>query len=589
MRKTKIVATLGPSNGSLEMIKDLINAGMSVARFNFSHGTHESHTGLINTLIQAREELDAPVPMMLDTKGPEVRIGQFADGAVKIEQGQRFTFTTKEVVGDNTKVSVTYTKLPNDVKSGDRLLLDDGLIEFKILKTTSTDIECEALNSGTLGSRKGVNVPDVYLNMPFLTEKDKADIIYGIKMGFDYIAASFTRCAKDVLEIRQVLEDNGGDGIHIIAKIESRDGVNNVDAILDVADGIMVARGDLGVEIPPEEVPMVQKSLIRKANMASRPVITATHMLESMINNPRPTRAEANDVANAIYDGTDAIMLSGETAMGKYPVEAVKMMARIAVLTENAMDYKGLVMVHREYNKVSTTNAICYSSCATAADLDAAAIVTVTSSGFTARMIAKFKPPCPVVAVALSKRVWRQLSLVWGCYSTYYDKHVGDADVFKVACAQAEEAGFAKNGETIVITAGLPVGVAGSTNFIKVQVVGDILARGKVKNDEAEFVVGRSAVIKRSGDAENLVRTGDILIASSLDEKMMTSIRRAKAVIIGSEKLVDTTYAETVCHALQTTLVICNIDVLNIIPDDISITIDCVNGLVYNGEIDRNQ
>lgn len=588
MRKTKIVATLGPDNSSVEVIKDLIRAGMSVARLNFSHGTHDSHTGIVNTLIQAREELGAPIPLMLDTKGPEIRTGTFESGEVTIKQGQRFTFTTKDVVGDDTKVSVSYSKLTGDVKAGDRLLLDDGLIEFKILSVTKTDIECEAQNSGVLGSRKGVNVPDVFLNLPFLNEKDRDDIIYGIKMGFDYIAASFTRTAKDILEIRQVLEENGGEGIHIIAKIESRDGVNNIDAILDVADGIMVARGDLGVEIPPEEVPMVQKTLIKKANLSSRPVITATHMLESMITNPRPTRAEASDVANAIYDGTDAIMLSGETAKGKYPVEAVKMMARIAELTENNMDYKGLAVIHREYNKMSTTNAICYSACATAADLDAAAISTITGSGFTARMVAKFKPPCPIVAVALSKRVWRQLSLIWGCHSTYYDKHVGDNDLLKIACAQTEESGFAKNGDTIIITAGLPVGIAGSTNFLKVQVVGDILARGKVRNDSTEFVVGRAAVVKKPGDAEHQVRSGDILVAQTLDEKMMKSVRRAKAVVIGCEKLVDTTYAETVCHALQIPLVICNVNVTAVIPDDISITIDCLNGLIYNGEIDRN-
>jgi len=584
MRKTKIVATLGLRSDSVEAIKKLIDAGINVARINFSHGDYESHGALMDRVIKAREELGAPVALMLDTKGPEIRTGALEGDKVKIRQGQEFTFTTENIIGDETKVSVSYGQLPDDVQVGGRILVDDGLIEFRIVSKTSTDIMCEALNGGTLGTRKGVNVPDVYLNLPSLTEKDILDIKFGITKGIDYVAASFVRSAKDVAEIRGVLEQNGGRKIHIIAKIESRDGVNNIDGILEVADGIMVARGDLGVEIPPEEVPLVQKLLIKKSNQAGKPVITATHMLESMITNPRPTRAEATDVANAIFEGTDAVMLSGETAMGKYPEEAVRMMVRIAEKMENSLDYKEMLSSHKDY-KISTTNAICYSTCATAANLDAAAIATVTESGFTARMVSRFRPHCPIVAVALNERVWRQLSLVWGCYSTFYDKPVAEVDVFKIASTQAEKGGFAKNGQSIIITAGLPVGVSGSTNFIKVQVVGDVLAQGKVKVDVPELVVGRSAVVKQPERAEFKFRTDDVLIVPSVDERMMDFIRRAKALIIATDKTFDITYAETACQALQIPFIICDAGALNAIPDDISITIDCKNGHIYNGDV----
>jgi len=584
MRKTKIVSTLGPSSNSVEAIKELIGAGINVARLNFSHGSYEEHGNRIKNAIQAREELDAPLALMLDTKGPEIRTGRFVDdGKIDIKQGQTFTFTTNDIVGDETKVSVTYAQLPSDVEVGAMILVDDGLIGFKVLSKTATEIVCEALNAGKMGSRKGVNVPDVYLNLPSMTDKDIEDIKFGIKMGVDYVAASFVRSAKDVLEIREILEANGGKDIQIIAKIESRDGVNNLDGILDVADGIMVARGDLGVEIPPEEVPLVQKDLIKRSNQAGKPVITATHMLESMINNPRPTRAEAADVANAIFDGTDAVMLSGETAMGKYPVEAVKMMARIAEHTENSIDYKELFNLTKEF-RMSTTNAICYSTCSTAADLDAAAIATVTESGFTARKVSRFRPHCPIVAVALNRKVWRQLSLVWGCYSVFYDKTVSEADVFKVASAQAEKAGFAKNGDMIIVVAGLPIGIAGSTNFIKVQVVGDILAKGDVRVDVPGRVVGRAVVVERPEKVELKFHTGDILIVPSVDERMIESIRRSKALVIATEKAIDTTYAETTCKALQIPLIVCRAEALKVIPNDISITIDCKSGHIYNSE-----
>ncbi|MDR0957688.1 MAG: pyruvate kinase, partial [Clostridiales bacterium] len=481
IRKTKILATLGPASNSVETIKELILAGMDASRINFSHGTYETHTVVINNLKQAREELNAPIPLILDTKGPEIRIKTFSEellkannGKIYLKQGQQFTLTTDDIEGDEQRVSVTYANLPNDLSVGKRILIDDGLIELHVDKIEGHDIICTVVNSGFLSSRKGVNVPDVYVNLPSLTEKDIEDIKFGIKMGFDYIAASFVRSAKDVVEIRQVLEENGGAHMFIIAKIESRDGVNNLDKILEVADGIMVARGDLGVEIPPEEVPLVQKMLIQKANTMGKPVITATQMLESMVNNPRPTRAEANDVANAIFDGSDAIMLSGETANGKYPASAVSMMSKIALKAESAISYGQNLASHHTAASYSTTNAISYATCNTAADLGAACIATVTHSGFSARMVAKNKPTCPILAVTSSDVALRQLNLVWGCIPI--KKESGEEDPFAVAAAKSLESKLAVDGDLIVIVAGIPIGIAGSTNCIKVQLVGDILA-----------------------------------------------------------------------------------------------------------------
>lgn len=585
MRNTKIVATLGPASNDVEIIKELIKAGMGTARINFSHGTYESHEEIIEKLIQARDELQAPVALMLDTKGPEIRIKTFASDKIYLEQGKSFKLTTEDVSGDETQVSITYADLPKDVRVGSRILIDDGLIELRVVNLTDTDIDCVAVNSGFLSSRKGVNVPDVYVNLPSITDKDIEDIMFGIKMGFDYIAASFVRSAKDVLTIRQILEENNGSHIHIIAKIESRDGVNNIDSILEVADGIMVARGDLGVEIPPEEVPLVQKLLIKRANQMGKPVITATQMLESMVSNPRPTRAEANDVANAIFDGSDAIMLSGETAKGDYPVESVSMMARIALKTEQSINYSKGLKTHHIQDILSVTNAICYATCTTAADLQASCIVTVTSSGFTARMVSKFKPPCPVIAVALSEVVWRQLSLVWGCFPIKNNGKLDEADIFKVASDKAVEARFAKNGDHIVIVAGVPVGIAGSTNLIKVQIVGDILAKGRGIGEGT--VAGRTAIVKVPEEAEKMFRPGDVLVTPSTDDRMMKYIRKATAVIVGSDQNVDTSHAETACKALEIPIIICNERVVDLIPNDIAVTVDCDEGFVYNGEIDN--
>ena len=398
MRKTKIVCTLGPATNDVEIMKQLIQNGMDAARINFSHGTYETHAETIAKLKQAREELNAPIPLILDTKGPEIRVKTFKEDKVRLEEDATFTLTTREVEGDVNIVSVTYADLPKDVHRGSRILIDDGLIELKVEDITETDVVCKVVNGGVVKSRKGVNLPGVEVNLPSLMEKDIEDLKFGVENGFDIVAASFIRSAEDVLKIRRVLEENGGGQMHIISKIENQQGVENIDKILEASDGIMVARGDLGVEIPPEEVPLVQKILIAKANRIGKPVITATQMLESMVHSPRPTRAEANDVANAIFDGSDAIMLSGETAAGAYPLEAVATMARIALKAESAVDYAAKLANTTEPARVNITNAISMAACATAAELKTAAITTVTKSGFTARMISRYRPACPLIA-----------------------------------------------------------------------------------------------------------------------------------------------------------------------------------------------
>jgi len=437
------------------------------------------------------------------------------------------------------------------------------------------------VNSGFLSSRKGVNVPDVYVNLPSLTEHDIEDIKFGIKNGFDYIAASFVRSANDVLKVREVLEENGGEGIQIIAKIESRDGVNNLDTILEVADGIMVARGDLGVEIPPEEVPLVQKQLIHKSNLQGKPVITATQMLESMVQNPRPTRAEANDVANAIFDGSDVIMLSGETANGAYPVESVTMMARIATKAEESINYLDDISSHKGSFKSNITNAISYAACSSAADLKASCIVCVTDSGFTAKMVSMFRPTCPVLTVTSDKRVYRQLNLVWGCMPIEADNISGNDEVFDIAEQKALVSGLAKNGDTIIAVAGVPVGVAGTTNTLKVRIAGDVLVQGR--SFGGRVVSGNSRVIKVIEEAERFFKRGDILVTTKTTDEMMPYLRKAGAIVVGSWENIDTSHAETVARALDIPLIIAKQKVIDLIPDGIAVTVDSKNGFVYNG------
>lgn len=473
MRKTKIVCTLGPATDKEDTLEQLILGGMNVARFNFSHGDHKEHLGRLEKLKELREKHDLPIAALLDTKGPEVRIGNFKAGRINLEVGQEFTLVTDTIEGDETQVSVTYKNLPKDVHIGSKILIDDGLIDMVVLRKTENTVTCKVNNSGTISDKKGVNVPGVSLSMPFISDKDKGDILFGIENGYDFIAASFTRSAQDILEIRKVLNENHCNTINIIAKIENMQGIENIDEILSVSDGIMIARGDMGVEIDLEDVPVIQKLLIQKVYNAGKQVITATQMLDSMMKNPRPTRAEATDVANAIYDGTSAIMLSGETAAGLYPIEALKTMVRIAERTERDINYKQRFRMIQSKENPEITDAISHATCTTAHDLNAGAIITVTKSGKTARNISKYRPDCPIMGCATFPRVCRQMNLSWGVTPVLIKEEKDTFDLFNHATEEIERRGYLQPGQLAVITAGVPLGISGTTNLLKVHVVGN--------------------------------------------------------------------------------------------------------------------
>ncbi|MEG1449066.1 MAG: pyruvate kinase, partial [Oscillospiraceae bacterium] len=470
MKKTKIICTLGPSTSTEEIIKELIVSGMNVARFNFSHGTHKEHLEKYKIVETVRREMNVPIATLLDTKGPEVRLKKFENQKATIKTNDIFILTTEDVLGNEKRAAVTYSDLPKDVKTGNIILLDDGLIELEVQKIIGNDIHCLVINGGVVKDNKGVNIPDVKLSLPFISEQDKKDILFGIETGFDFVAASFVSCADDVKEMRTLLDENGGSDIKIIAKIENSEGVKNVGSILSVADGVMIARGDMGVEIPQQNLPAIQKHIIKIGYEMGKIVITATQMLESMINNPRPTRAETSDIANAIYDGTSAIMLSGETAAGKYPVDAVRTMATIAKETEKDIDYKNRFYKRDNTEGVDITNAISHATCTTAYDLDASAIVTVTRSGHTARMVSKYRPAKPIIGCSYDERVYRQMALSWGVIPVHCDFHDNTDELFDFAVKHAENCGVAKSGELVVITAGVPLGIPGTTNILKVQV-----------------------------------------------------------------------------------------------------------------------
>lgn len=468
IRKTKIVCTLGPSAESEEVLTKLITEGLDVARFNFSHGDHEEQMGRLITLRKVREKLNKPVAALLDTKGPEIRLRDFKEKKVMLEKGQKFTLTGRELEGTNEIVTISYTELANDVKVGSTILIDDGLIGLEVESIDGLDINCVVKNAGAVSNRKGVNVPDVDLSMPYISPKDRSDVIFAIENDYDFIAASFVRNAADVLEIRKIFDEMNHHEIKIISKIENRQGVDNIDEIIEVSDGIMVARGDMGVEIPLEEVPAIQKHIIKKAYSAGKTVITATQMLDSMMKNPRPTRAEATDVANAIYDGTSAIMLSGETAAGQYPVEAVQTMVKIALHTEADINYASRFRNREEVLYPEVTDAISHATCMTSLDLDAGAIVTVTKSGSTARMVSKFRPTCPIVACSPSEKVCRQLNLSWGVVPVKMEEVQDQDKLFANSVNLAKDKGIVADGDTVVLTAGVPLGVSGTTNLIKV-------------------------------------------------------------------------------------------------------------------------
>ncbi len=533
MRKTKIICTLGPSTEDDNILRQLMEEGMNVARFNFSHGTHEAHRKNMDRIIKLREKLNLPVATLLDTKGPEIRVKTFREGRVDLVANQMFTLYIDDIEGDETGVSITYADLVNDVKPGNTILIDDGLIEMDVVEVTDKKIVCRVMNGGPVSNRKGVNVPRVNLSMPYISDVDRADIIFGIQNDFDFIAASFVRTADDVLEIRKILDEFGCDNINIISKIENMQGVENIDEIIRVSDGIMVARGDMGVEIPLEDVPVIQKMIIKKVFNADKQVITATQMLDSMMKNPRPTRAEATDVANAIYDGTSAIMLSGETAAGKYPVEALQTMTKIARRAEHDIDYNKRFFNRDTVQNPDITSAISHATCTTAIDLEAAAIVTVTKSGKTARMISKYRPKCPIIGCTPIEKVARQLNLSWGVSPVVIPEEDNTDDLFEHSVDAAKNRGYVKDGEVVVITAGVPLGVAGTTNLIKVHVVGHILVKGYSINDKC--ATAALCVAKDTEELKENYKPGDIIVMKETSNDIMEELKTASAIVCEKE------------------------------------------------------
>lgn len=581
MKKTKIVCTIGPSSESPEMLRELIANGMNVTRLNFSHGSYEEHLARIHTIKAIREELQKPVAILLDTKGPEIRTGKFGVDVVELVEGQTFVLTTEDYLGDQNKCQISYVGLPKDVVPGDRILIDDGLIGLEVVSTTDTEVTCVVQNGGPVKNNKSINVPGVKINLPAITQKDINDIEFGIQNGIDFIAASFVRKAADVYEIRKILEDNGAHDIHIISKIENQEGVDNLDEILEVSDGLMVARGDLGVEIPTEQVPLVQKDMIRKCNRVGKPVITATQMLDSMIRNPRPTRAETTDVANAIFDGTDAIMLSGETAAGKYPIESVRTMATIACAAEEVIDYRALLSnKERDIVDDGVTFAVSHATATTALDLNASAILTATSSGFTAKKLAKFRPKAPIVAATTSEKVRRRLALVWGVESVSVPEATNTDDVFDLSLAGAEKAGYISAGDLVVITAGVPVGVAGATNLMKVHIVGELLIKGTGVGKET--AVGRAVIARTAEEAKGKMKEGDILITNATDKDMIEFIEKSAGIVV--EEGGYTSHGAIVGLSLKKPTIVGVAHATHLIKDGMLVTIDAAKGIVFAGK-----
>ena len=575
MRKTKIVCTLGPATDSDGVLREMLESGMNVARFNFSHGSHEEHKRRLDALKALREELGLPVAAMLDTKGPEVRLRSFAGGTAALKTGGEFTLTTRDVAGDENICSVTYADLPGDVKPGNTILLDDGLVRLTVLETTSTDIRCRVENDGVMKNNKGVNVPGIRLSMPYMSQRDREDILFGVEQGFDFIAASFVRTAADVREIRRLL-DEAGSSIQIIAKIENQEGVSNLTEILSVADGIMVARGDMGVEIDFTEIPIIQKDMIAQCMDAGKPVITATQMLDSMVENPRPTRAEITDVANAIYDGTSAIMLSGETAAGKYPVDAVKTMDAIARRTEADINYAKRMRNLTGSARLSIAAATAHAACTTALDIGADAIITVSQSGATARLVSRFRPGSTVVACLLSEQVRRQMALYWGVVPLLMPYAQNTDQLIDFAVRAAEEAGLVKQGDLVVLTAGVPVGVSGTTNMIKVHLIGGALLNAV--GIGGKNASGRLCVCASPEEVSDKFRPGDVLVVPYTTNDLLPYIRQAAAVI--SEESGVNSHAATVGLALDKAVIVGASGAVHRLKDGTMVSVDCARGVV---------
>ncbi len=577
MRRTKIVCTLGPSTSSVEILQQLIEAGMNVARLNFSHGTHEEQAVTMAAVRQAAKEKKSDVALMLDTKGPEIRIGAFKENKVTLEQGQEFTLTTREVMGDENMVRINYSGITHDVQQGTQILLDDGIIVLEVLDVTDEYVRCRVVVGGVLSSNKGVNLPGVRLNLPAISEKDRADIIFAAKNDFDFIAASFVRKASDVLAIRAILEEHRSH-ILIIAKIESQAGVENLEQILEVADGIMVARGDLGVEIPAEDVPLVQKMIISQCNSLGKPVITATQMLDSMIRNPRPTRAEASDVANAIFDGTDAVMLSGETAVGRYPLEAVRTMARIAERTETALHYAQMLESFEPPAERSVTDAISYATCYAAQELGATSIITATQSGHTARMVSKYKPKARIIAVTPREQVVRILALTWGVFPVLCRPTASTDEMFASAVEASLNSGFVSNGDLVIITAGVPVGVSGTTNLLRVHTVGKVLLQGTGLGKKSATGILRVAFNAMQAAA---LLEGEILVTPATDSDYVPFLEKASGLIVEEGGL--TSHAAIVALHMGIPVIVGAGGATEKLVNGATVTIDTTRGLVYSG------
>ncbi|SHF15587.1 pyruvate kinase [Atopostipes suicloacalis DSM 15692] len=581
MKKTKIVCTIGPASESPEILEQLIEAGMNVARLNFSHGDHEEHLVRIKRIREISEKLGQPVGIMLDTKGPEIRTHKMAEDVVHITKGDTVRVSMKEVSGTKEKFSVSYGHLIHDVEVGMQILLDDGLIELQIkeLDFDNDEIVTTALNTGVLKDNKGVNVPGASLNLPGLTDKDRSDILFGLENGINFIAASFVRRTSDVLEIKEILEENNSLNVQIIPKIENQEGVDNLDEIISVSDGLMVARGDLGVEIPVEEVPIVQKQMIDKCRSAGKPVITATQMLDSMQQNPRPTRAEASDVANAIFDGTDAIMLSGETAAGSYPVEAVRTMSNIAVRTEMSLIDQDAYAL-RAFDQSDTTEAIGQAVGHTAKNLNIGTIVAATESGHTARMISKYRPKADIVAMTFSKEAALNLTLKWGVQPYVAEKPESTDDMFNVAARFVVEEGFAKEGDLILITAGVPVGESGTTNLMKIQMIGSKLVQGQGVGSDT--VIGRAIVANTADEAVRNMVEDAILVVKTTDKDYLSAIEKASAIVVEQGGL--TSHAAVVGIAMGIPVVVAAESATELIENGELITVDSRRGIVYRGE-----
>ena len=580
MRKTKIICTLGPSTDKDGVLRELVANGMNVARFNFSHGSYEEHKGRLDNLKAIRAELGKPVAALLDTKGPEIRLKEFKNGVEMLEAGQTFTLTTREVEGTKEICSITYKDLPQDVHEGGTIMLDDGLIKLRITNVTDTDITCEVLNSGKIKNKKGVNVPGVHLSMPYLSQRDRDDIIFGVQQGFDFIAASFVRTAQDVYDIRNLLNEYDSN-IRIIAKIENREGVNNIDSILAAADAVMVARGDLGVEIDFTELPGIQKSVIDRSFSFGKPIVTATQMLDSMMVNPRPTRAEISDVANAIYDGTSAIMLSGETAAGAYPVEALKTMSAIAERTENEVHYRDNRLVDASNGQISVSDATAHAACLTAKDVNASAIVTVSESGNTARLLSKYRPAQPIIACVMNEQVQRQLAISWGITPLMMPLAHSTDELIEMSTSLAKENGYLHDGELAVVTAGVPVGVSGTTNMIKIHMIGNCLATGVGIGPEGSALAnatGKACVCHNLEELRAKFKPGMVLVVPSTSNEMLSYVRDAAAIVVEEPGL--NSHAAIAGKALLKPTIVGAAGATSHIRDGLMVAVDCAHGNV---------